>query len=106
MDVSRERMVLQVGLIQAVEEAREFCVKDMGSEMCTRSVHLTNVSFLQRFTKRQLRKRSKTKRQDKKYIVPNSSQDNATKWWKWCNVRKMQFYQGATPRDNEGTLKA
>ena len=38
MGMSSERM-LQVGRdMEAKEGAREFCVKDMGSEMCARAV--------------------------------------------------------------------
>ena len=41
MELSRERMGVTSGTgcdVEAVEGAREFCVKDMGSEMCVRAV--------------------------------------------------------------------
>ena len=41
MELSRERRDVTSGTgrdVETVEGAREFCVKDMGSEMCARAV--------------------------------------------------------------------
>ena len=41
LELSRERRDVTSGTgrdVEAVEGAREFCVKDMGSEMCARAV--------------------------------------------------------------------